>query len=92
VEFDWDAANEEHIALHSVTPEEAEEATTDPDRVATNAYRATNGESRQGVVGKTEDGRMLTVILTRRGDLPRVVTAREASKTERSAYRKENTW
>ncbi|WP_237724973.1 BrnT family toxin [Deinococcus alpinitundrae] len=43
----------------------------------------------QGVVGKME-GRCLTVILTRRGDLARIVTAHEASKAERSAYRKEN--
>jgi hypothetical protein len=29
-EFDWDAANRGHIALHDVTQEEAEQAITDP--------------------------------------------------------------
>jgi len=88
MEFDWDDANIEHIALHGIEPEEAEEAATDPQRIAAPAHRAQNGERRQGVTGKTEGGRILTVILTRRGDLFRVVTAREANTTERSNYRR----
>lgn len=86
--FHWDDANTEHIARHDVEPEEAEEAATDPDRVAAPAYRSQSGERRQAMTGRTEDGRILTVILTRRGDLFRVVTAREASPSERRAYRR----
>lgn len=88
MEFDWDDANTEHIARHAVHPEEAEEAVTDPDRVGAPAYRAQNGERRQAITGQTEDGRLLTVILTRRDDLLRVVTARDASESERRAYRR----
>ena len=44
VEFEWDEANEEHIARHGVTPEEAEEALTDPRRIGAPAY---NTESKQ---------------------------------------------
>ncbi|GAA5513652.1 hypothetical protein Dcar01_02396 [Deinococcus carri] len=88
MEFHWDDANTEHIARHDVEPEEAEEAATDPRRLAAPAYRAQNGERRQAVTGKTEGGRILTVILTRRGDLFRVVTAREANPSERRAYRR----
>ncbi|MBB5234894.1 BrnT family toxin [Deinococcus budaensis] len=86
--FDWDDANSEHVARHGVEPEEAEAAATDPDRVAAPAYRAKNGERRQAVTGKTEAGRILTVVLTRRGGLFRVVTAREANVSERRAYRR----
>lgn len=86
--FDWDDANIDHIVRHGVDPEEAEEAAADPDRVAAPAYRAQNGERRQAVTGKTAGGRLLTVVLTRRGDLFRVVTAREANASERRAYRR----
>lgn len=88
MDFDWDDANTEHIARHAVAPEEAEEAVTDPDRVGAPAYRAQNGERRQAITGKTEDGRLLTVILTRRDERFRVVTARDASESERRGYRR----
>lgn len=87
MDFDWDDANTEHIARHAVAPEEAEGAVNDPNRVGAPAYRAQNGERRQAITGRTEDGR-LTVILTRRDDLMRVVTARDASESERRAYRR----
>ena len=86
--FDWDDANVEHIARHGVEPGEAEAAAADPRRVKAPAYRAENGERRQAVTGKTEGGRLLTVILTVRGGLYRVVTAREANDSEHRAYRR----
>lgn len=88
MDFDWDDANIDHIARHGVQPEEAEAAATDPRRVAAPAYRSQDGERRQAVTGRTDEGRLLTVILTWRGDLSRVVTAREASAGERHAYRR----
>lgn len=60
VEFDWDEANEAHIARHGIEPAEAEEAATDPDRVAAPAYRSQRGKPRQGVTGRTEGGLILT--------------------------------
>jgi uncharacterized DUF497 family protein len=88
VEFDWDDAKIDHIARHGVQPEEAEEVPTAPSRVAAPAYRSQNGERRQAGTGRTDEGCLLTVILTRRGDLSRVVTAREASASERHADRR----
>lgn len=88
MDFVWDEANIDHIARHKIESEEAEEAATDPQRVPAPAYRTANGERRQVVSGKTDDGRLLTVVLTRRTDGFRVVTAREASPSERSAYRR----
>lgn len=73
--FDWDAANEEHIARHGVAAEDAEEAVTDPRRLRAPAYEV-EGEERRAVVGATEDGRVLFVVYTRRDGRLRVITAR----------------
>lgn len=88
MEFDWDAHNEEHVARHAVEPWEAEEAFADRRRVSAPAYQASSGEKRQAFTGKTEDGRLLTVIVTKRGERFRVVTARDASEGERRKYRR----
>jgi uncharacterized DUF497 family protein len=82
--FDWDDANIEHIAAHQISPEEAEEALSDPFRIP--AYRV-GGERRRAVLGSTEDGRLLFVVTTRRGNGIRVITARDATTSERRRYR-----
>lgn len=86
--FQWDEANEEHIARHGIDPEEAEEALSDPDAVPASIRPAPNGEWRGALVGQTESGRYLTVIYTYRQDLIRVVTARDATDAERRRYRR----
>ena len=84
--FESDDANVEHIAEHGVTPEEAEEAVTDPRRVRLDAYNAPT-EVRRGYIGRTAADRLLAVVITRRGNRFRVVTARNATQTERRRYR-----
>ena len=86
-EFEWDEANEEHVAYHNVTPEEAEEALTDPLLVTATARRAVR-EPRWAVVGATEAGRILFVVFTRRRGAIRVVTARDATRAEKRRYRR----
>jgi uncharacterized DUF497 family protein len=82
VAFDWDEANEEHIALHGVTPEEAEEALTDTHRVGAPAYNTPN-ERRQAALGATLDGRVLYVVYTLRrapcGSSPRVTSSQRSA-------------
>ena len=85
MEFDWDEANEDHVARHNVTPEEAEEAFFDPSRVRADVY-STETERRRGLLGRTEDGRLLYVIYTMRAAAIRVVTARDASDFHRRFY------
>jgi uncharacterized DUF497 family protein len=87
VEFDWDEANEEHIARHGVAPEEAEEALIDPRRLRMPAYDV-EGEERRAVLGATEDGRVLFVVYTRRRGRLRVITARDAHPVQRRRYRR----
>lgn len=85
--FDWDEGNADHIAEHGLEPEEVEDALLDPDRIGAPAYDA-GGESRRAILGATSAGRVLFVIVTRRGDLLRVVTARDATKSEQLRYRR----
>ena len=84
--FDWDDANIEHIAAHQISPEEAEEALSDPLRIPAPAYRI-GGERRRAVLGSTEVGRLLFVFTTRRGNGIRMITARDATTSERRRYR-----
>lgn len=79
MEFEWDEANEEHIARHGVSPEEAEEPFFDPARMRVDVY-STATERRRGLLGRTEEGRLLFVVYTRRAGAVRVVTARDASE------------
>ena len=80
--FDWDEYNLEHIARHGVDSIEAEEVVLDPGQVS---FPARYG--RGGFIGMTEAGRVLVVILDRRRDLWRVITARDASPNEKKSYR-----
>ena len=86
--FIWDSRNQAHIARHDVEPYEAEEAMTDPSRVKVNTHGI--GEEKRGLIGKTEDGRFLVVIYTKREDGFFVITARDAEEEEKKWYRRRN--
>lgn len=89
-EFEWDEENVEHIARHTVEPWEAEEAVADAGRAPFSA----RGKDRAGVIGMTEDGRVLVVIVERveraAGTIRRVVMARDATEGEKRIYRRRN--
>ena len=86
-EFDRDEASIGHIAEHAVTPEEVEEALSDPHRIPAPAY-STETERRFGAVDATDDGRILFVVYARRAGRVRVITAREASGRQQAQYRR----
>lgn len=78
----WDTSNVAHIARHEVVPEEVEQV-CHGDFVSSETY---NGRIR--VIGATNAGRMLTVILAPQGrGVYYPVTARPASLKERRRYR-----
>ncbi len=81
LQFDWDDANREHIAKHSVTPQEAEEA-LNADTLELAAYEVA-GEDRLEELGMTDSGRILLLVTVIRGDRLRVVTAFDASRNQR---------
>jgi uncharacterized protein len=78
----WDSWNVAHIARHDVTPEEVEEV-CQGEPLTSETYKG-----RLRVVGPTQSGRMLTVILAPAdqtgGYYP--ITARSADRKERRMY------
>jgi uncharacterized DUF497 family protein len=82
----WDAWNVAHIARHDVIPEEVEEVCHD-EPMTSETYKG-----RLRVVGLTQSGRILTVILAPTPDagVYYPVTARPADRKERRTYREEH--
>ncbi len=82
--FEWDDANIKHIAEHDVTPEEAEEIVlSDPLDVL---FEVVDGEERWTYIGETNEGRILWLAITLRGDRMRVITAYEPEKNWKAFY------
>jgi uncharacterized protein len=82
----WDAWNVAHIARHDVIPEEVEEVCHD-EPITSETYKG-----RLRVVGLTQSGRILTVILAPTPDagVYYPITARPADRKERRNYREEH--
>ncbi len=83
--FDWNDDNVDHVRVHGVEPDEAEEVLLDPHALGVGTYNARR-ESRQGALGSTGSGRILVVVFTVRHGRPRVITARDATLTEKRRY------
>jgi uncharacterized DUF497 family protein len=82
--FDWDDSNRAHIAEHGVTPDEAEEVVVNwPLDLEVTTRK---GEERTIQIGETDEGRILVVVSTWRGNKLRVVTAFPANRKLRSIY------
>ena len=45
-------------------------------------------EKREGIIGKTDEGRIIFVVFTRRQNKIRIVTALDANKSQRKRYKK----
>jgi uncharacterized DUF497 family protein len=82
----WDAWNVAHIARHDVIPEEVEEVCHD-EPMTSETYKG-----RLRVVGLTQSGRILAVILAPTPDagVYYPITARPADRKERRNYREEH--
>lgn len=87
--FEWDEANIAHIARHDVTPDEAEEVFSDSENVLDEDVEHSRAEQRFLIIGKTEQGRLLYQVFTRRGDKIRVISSRDINRKEVALYEKE---
>lgn len=85
--FQWDAGNAgKSWELHRVSQAECEQVFFNrPIRVAPDE-RHSHEEPRRAALGRTDDGRLLTVVFTVRGALVRVISARDMSRRERRVY------
>jgi uncharacterized protein len=83
----WDDEAIAHIARHGVEPWEVEEVLADPHRRKFSAYNAPS-DKRMGFIGKTEDGRILVVVLSKKAKGVRPFMARDVTKAEKKTYRR----
>ena len=87
MEFDWDAANVEHVARHRITPEECEQAYRNGPLVIERQRR--KHERRRLCLGETNTGRLLAFVVTQRRGKIRFVTAYPMHPQQREVYRGE---
>ncbi len=86
-EFEWDQANiEKNWERHRVAYVECEEVLLNGEFIISKDTAHSATEDRYRVLGKTDEGRILFLAFTLRGEKIRVITARDANKKERKAY------
>ncbi|MCX6938410.1 MAG: BrnT family toxin [Verrucomicrobia bacterium] len=86
--FEWDAGNtDKNPGKHQIGNAEVEEVFFRLP-VVLPATRAEDGEPRWFVFGLSEAGRVLRIVFTVRGSKIRVISARPASRKERTDYEK----
>ncbi len=88
VGFERDEANIEHISRHNVIPEEAEQVFFDVNNALDEDIEHSIIEKRFIIIGKTQKGRLLYQVFTRRGDKIRVISSRDINKKEVELYEK----
>ena len=85
--FEWDDGNrEKNWAQHRVSTAECEEVFFNVPLVVEKDVRHSDSEPRYYVLGQTNAGRRLFVVLTIRGERIRVISARDMSRQERKEY------
>ena len=85
--FDWDEGNvSKNWASHKVSPHEAEQVYFNRPLIVADDVKHSGTERRYFVLGQTDANRALFVAFTLRGDLIRVISARDMSRRERKVY------
>jgi uncharacterized DUF497 family protein len=85
--FEWDAGNPEKNRLaHRVSAAECEQLFFNQPLIVTGDAAHSRLEERFYALGQTDGGRGLFVAFTLRGDLLRVISARDMSRKERKVY------
>ncbi|MEW6211674.1 MAG: BrnT family toxin [Acidobacteriota bacterium] len=91
MEFEWDEEkNEANARRHGVTFEEAASVFGDPLSDTYDDPDHSAQEYRFLTIGISENGRLLIVAHTDRGDRIRIISARELTGRERKKYEEEN--
>ena len=85
----WDAGNsEKNWELHQVSRGEAEQVFFNRPLIVAEDTTRSSREVRLAALGRSDDGRRLTVVFTLRGGLIRVISVRAQSRAERRVYEK----
>lgn len=86
--FEWDKSNISHIAKHNVKPDEAEDVFFDTKCALEDDLKHSDYEKRFVIIGKTERGRLLYQVFTKRNNKIRVISSRDINKKEVKLYEK----
>jgi len=86
--FQWDQGNRgKNWLRHRVSDAECEEVFFNTPLLVAKDVKHSDLETRYYVLGKTNAGRRLFVVVTVRENLLRVISARDMSRREREVYR-----
>lgn len=87
--FQWDKGNiDKNLEKHGVSNQEIEEMFFDVHKREFSDTVHSGKEIRYRILGKTKKERLLFVVYTIRGDLIRVISARDITKKEANLYEK----
>lgn len=85
--FEWNDNKAESNALkHGITFEEAVTIFADPYLLFTEDSKHSQGEEREWAMGEAENGSIIVVVFTMRGEQIRIISARKATKRECQRY------
>jgi uncharacterized DUF497 family protein len=85
--FQWDEANLlKNWEKHRVTAVECEQVFFNQPVLAVPDEQHSDTEARFYILGQTDTGRKLFVVFTTRGNLLRVISARDMNRKERKIY------
>jgi len=87
MQFEWNEnKGERNLSKHGVSFEEAKTVFDDPLYVDFYDPDHSEDKERYLIVGESNQGRVLIVSYTERGNSIRLISAREVTRTEREAY------
>jgi len=85
--FEWDQGNiEKNWTKHNVSPVECEQAFFNEPLIILDDSKHSALEKKYAAFGRTDTGRLLVVIFTKRSMLLRVISARDMNRRERKFY------
>jgi uncharacterized DUF497 family protein len=87
MEFEWDQEKaQSNLVKHGVSFEEAQTVFDDPLYVDFYDPDHSENENRYIIIGTSSVGNILLVFYTERGDIIRIISARQVTKQELKAY------
>ncbi len=85
--FDWDEGNsEKNWVAHQVNRNESEQVFFNEPLIITDDDNHSQNEKRWHLLGRTDLPRFLFIVFTIRGNLIRIISARDMNKKERKVY------
>jgi len=85
--FQWDEGNtDKNLISHNVENWECEQVFFNEPLLVLDDLKHSTTERRWAAFGKTNAGRPLVVIFTRRGKMIRIISARDINRKERTFY------